>query len=52
MRVEHVMLRGRLERRKDDSEGARRLEGVVVLDAVLQQRMAGLLHICRDIGRL
>lgn len=50
--IEHALLRGRLESLKADSEGARLLEGVMVLGAVLQQRMAGLLQICREIGRL
>ncbi|MCH4092067.1 hypothetical protein [Acetobacter sp.] len=40
--IEHALLRGRLESLKADSEGARLLEGVMVLGAVLQQRMAGL----------
>ncbi|WP_215763064.1 hypothetical protein [Acetobacter sp. P1H12_c] len=50
--IEHALLRGRLESLKADSEGARLLEGVMVLGTVLQQRMAGLLQICREIGRL
>lgn len=50
--IEHALLRGRLESLKADSEGARLLEGVMVLGAVLQQRMAELLQICREIGKL
>ncbi|WP_077802791.1 hypothetical protein [Gluconobacter albidus] len=50
--IEHALLKGRLESLRADSDGARLLEGVMVLGTVLQQRMGGLLQICRDVGRL
>ncbi|GBR69193.1 hypothetical protein AA103587_1188 [Gluconobacter kanchanaburiensis NBRC 103587] len=50
--IEHALLKGRLESLRADTEGARLLEGVMVLGAVLQQRMGGLLQLCREVGKL
>ncbi|WP_231862470.1 hypothetical protein [Acetobacter pasteurianus] len=46
------MLRSRLDDLRGDSDGARLLEGLIVLGSVLQQRLSHLLGLCRDIGRL
>ncbi|KXV67233.1 hypothetical protein [Gluconobacter oxydans] len=50
--IEHALLKGRLESLRADTEGARLLEGVMVLGAVLQQRMGCLLQLCREVGKL
>ncbi|MBS1004505.1 hypothetical protein [Acetobacter thailandicus] len=50
--IEHTLLKGRLESLRADTEGARLLEGLMVLGAVLQQRMGDLLQICRKVGNL
>ncbi|KFL91126.1 hypothetical protein AmDm5_0702 [Acetobacter malorum] len=50
--LEHGLLRSRLDDLRGDSDGARLLEGLIVLGSVLQQRLSHLLGLCRDIGRL
>ncbi|MEN3175649.1 hypothetical protein ABDK75_06540 [Gluconobacter sp. OJA] len=50
--LEHYLLRGRLDGLKAESEAAHILEGVIVLGAVLNQKLAHLLGICREVGRL
>ena len=50
--LEHYLLRGRLDGLKAESEEAHILEGVIVLGAVLNQKLAHLLEICREVGRL
>lgn len=50
--LEHDLLRSRLDGLRSGSDGARLLEGLIVLGGVLHQRLSHLLVLCRDIGHL
>ncbi|GLQ61475.1 hypothetical protein GCM10007867_03200 [Gluconobacter cerinus] len=50
--LQHYLLCSRLGGLKAESEAAHILEGVIVLGTVLYQKLAHLLGICREAGRL
>lgn len=50
--LEHRILRQQLSIVPGDSEEGRTLEGLVALGSLVDQRLAQLLALCRDVGRL